>query len=124
MEGQFEWPSGIAVDAARGVLAVTDKNNHRVCVFEPQGGFLFSFGRQGDGPGEFQFPWDVAMDLEGNMVVVDEEGRVQAFEPDGAFIGNVGVRGSDEPKVLWGVAVGRDGRVIVSDRTSNTVEAF
>ena len=27
--------------------------------------------------GEFEYPWDVACDLEGNMIITDETGRVQ-----------------------------------------------
>lgn len=44
----------VATDAV-GNLHVLDMGNHRVVVFDPQGRHLRSMGRQGNGPGEFEW---------------------------------------------------------------------
>ena len=44
--------TGIAVDSSRGLTLVADKNNHRVCVFDPHGEFVYSFGGHGTAPGD------------------------------------------------------------------------
>ena len=48
------YPSGIAVDSSN-VVYVVDHGNHRVSVFTSEGQFIKSFGREGEGPGEFDF---------------------------------------------------------------------
>ena len=56
-EGDFDYmfgrqPPRIAV-AADGRIAVLDGGNHRVQVYDADGAFLATMGRQGQGPGEF-----------------------------------------------------------------------
>jgi len=46
-------PGSICMDQ-RGYFYVVDRGNGRIAVFDPQGSFVRSFGRKGDGPGEFQ----------------------------------------------------------------------
>lgn len=46
-------PSSICMDQ-RGYFYVVDTGNGRIAVFDPQGSFVRSFGRKGNGPGEFQ----------------------------------------------------------------------
>jgi hypothetical protein len=57
----FYRPSGLAVDAA-GRIHVLDRGNHRVQVFDADGAFVTTWGRQGEGPGEFTDPrWIAAV---------------------------------------------------------------
>ena len=51
--------------------------NHRVSVFTSEGTFVTSFGRKGEGPGEFKSPYGVAVD--NNGVVYVTVTCVQAF---------------------------------------------
>ena len=50
--------------------------------------FVRSFGKFGDGPAEFKFPWGVAMDRNsGNIVVSDTHNhRIQVFSQHGIFL--------------------------------------
>jgi hypothetical protein len=57
----FHMPSAIAVDRT-GDLYVLDTGNHRVQKFGPDGQYLATLGRRGQGPGEFYFPAWVAVD--------------------------------------------------------------
>jgi len=58
--GEFDAPSGIAVDRA-GTVYVTDLFNHRVQAFTGDGHFLREWGGKGRMSGEFHFPTGVAV---------------------------------------------------------------
>lgn len=78
-----------AADATRlsnGLIAVADRYANAVRFFDPAGRPLRTVGRDGEGPGEFRFPWwiaqcaadtlfvwDVALH---RMTVIDSAGRV------------------------------------------------
>jgi sugar lactone lactonase YvrE len=79
----FYMPSMIAVDGT-GDLYVLDTGNHRIQKFGPDGKFLASLGRQGQGPGEFYYPAWLAIDARGFLYVSDPNNqRVQVLTPDG-----------------------------------------
>jgi sugar lactone lactonase YvrE len=79
----FYMPSAIAVDAA-GNLFVLDTGNHRVQKFGPDGSYLATYGRRGQGPGEFQYPAWLAVDGKGFIYVTDPfNQRIQVLTPDG-----------------------------------------
>ncbi|XP_035677388.1 tripartite motif-containing protein 2-like [Branchiostoma floridae] len=88
--GHLQFPSSIAVDESRGVIYVTDRFAHKIFAFDLEGNLTLSFGRQGQGDGEFQSPAGVALDPAGNVIVGNAgDGRVQVFAPDGSFVRNV-----------------------------------
>ncbi|MGD8817725.1 MAG: NHL repeat-containing protein [Acidobacteriota bacterium] len=65
----FYRASDVAIDVEENIY-VLDAGNHRVQVFDADGQFLRSFGREGQGPGEFRQPQ--AMALRGDRVwIVD-----------------------------------------------------
>ena len=66
----FNYPSDVAVDAA-GNLYVLDSANARIQKFGPDGKYLATIGRKGQGPGEFMMPGDIDIDRDGNLVVSD-----------------------------------------------------
>lgn len=81
----FYMPADIAVDDA-GNVYVLDSGNHRIQKFDPQGNFLASFGRPGQGPGEFQHPQSIDIDAQGFMYVSDSGNqKIQILKPDGAL---------------------------------------
>ena len=79
----FYMPANIAVDDA-GNICVLDSGNHRIQKFGPDGKFLATMGRQGQGPGEFLYPSRLDIDTEGYLYVSDpHNNRVQVLTPDG-----------------------------------------
>jgi len=79
----FYIPMNIVRDAA-GNLYVLDSGNHRVQKFGPDGKHLATFGRHGQGPGEFVYPSWLAVDAQGFLYVSDpNNNRVQVLTPDG-----------------------------------------
>ncbi len=55
--------------------------------FGRDGKFIGSFGKRGQGPGEFQNPLHIAEDKDGNLLVFDQVGqRLMKFGPQGNFL--------------------------------------
>lgn len=78
----FTMPSDLALDAS-GNLYVLDTGNHRVQKFGPGGKFLASFGRQGQGPGDFYYPESFGIDGRGTLFVADTNNqRIQVMAAD------------------------------------------
>jgi DNA-binding beta-propeller fold protein YncE len=66
----FSYPSDVVMDAA-GNIYVLDTGNARIQKFGPDGKYLATIGRKGQGPGEFIMPDAVDFDRDGNLVVAD-----------------------------------------------------
>jgi hypothetical protein len=83
------FPKGaqLAVDAAAN-LYVTDRGNRRVQMFDKNGAFVRTVGRQGQGPGEYSYPSGVQFDADGN-VWVDAGSKWVVFSKDGLFLKNI-----------------------------------
>jgi sugar lactone lactonase YvrE len=79
----FYLPSDIVVDG-QGNLYVLDSGNHRVQKFTPDGKYLATFGRQGQGPAEFQFPEGLEIDAKGYLYVSDPNNqKIVVLTPEG-----------------------------------------
>ena len=84
--GQFDGPTGIAVDANGNVL-VADTNNGRIEKFSTTGGFLSSMGIKGTGYGQLGAPNGIAIDRVGNIYVADASKHiVEKLASDGSVI--------------------------------------
>lgn len=61
-----------------------DPANFRVIIFDIQGQMLKEFGKQGQGPGEFQGAIAMAIDTQGNLAIFDTlQKRLSFFDMDG-----------------------------------------
>ena len=59
----------------------------RVLVFDADGSFVHTFGRSGQGPGEFNMPLNLAVMRDGTAIVGDLGHRAyQLFDESGAFV--------------------------------------
>ncbi len=82
-QGYVGRPRGL-VQRSDGVFVVTDGDDqHRIKFFAPDGSFLRSFGRLGQGPGEFQTVGSISL-LPGDAVEIYDLGnrRFTAIGPD------------------------------------------
>ena len=68
---------------------MSEEGNHRIQKFGSTGNFSRTWGVHGSGDGEFDTPWDVAVDTSGNVYVADTiNDRIQKFSSNGNFIGS------------------------------------
>lgn len=79
--GQAVWPTGVAPWPGGGVV-LCEAGNHRLQRFDAGGRSLGVFGRNGALPGEFNTPYDLAVDPPFLFVADTENHRVQRFRLD------------------------------------------
>jgi len=71
----------------KGNIYVVDWDRKRIQKFGPDGKYLLTIGRKGQGPGEFQNVWTPEFDKEGNLYVVDiAQKRISFFAPGGNYL--------------------------------------
>ncbi len=117
---------GIAV-AAGGTVYVADTVNRRVQAFSPTGEFIRTWGRFGQGDGQFLEPIDVAVDPKGDVYVVDDQrDDIQRFSSDGTYRSTIGRHGTGpgEMSFTGGIDVGADGTLYNADYDNDRVQAW
>lgn len=126
--GQFNAPTGVAVDRATGEVWVADRNNHSVQVLSAGLVPRARFGRQGTGNGEFDEPFAVAFDdRNGRVVVADSaNNRIQILDREGGFIRAFGREGggNGEFDAPLAVAVDAAGDIFVADLGNARIQQF
>lgn len=75
----------------RGNVYVCDYKAHNVKKFDSSGKFLKAIGREGQGPGEFSWPFALAVTADRLFVYDMRNSRVCALSPDGEFIKSIPV---------------------------------
>jgi sugar lactone lactonase YvrE len=130
-EGQLMLPRNVAI-GPDGLLYIADSGNHRIQVFDADGRYIRSWGEFGDGPGQFNEPWSLAVD-ENHVYVADTwNHRLQKFTLDGQWVTTLGESGSPEsPESGGGLFFGprdililSDGSLLVTDTGNHRLQLF
>lgn len=104
-----------------------ESQDHRIVVFDHEGKKLFTIGKRGSAPGEFNLPVALTIVADGTLYVLDAGNfRVQALDPDGKPLRAWGTVGNNpgqfaRPK---GIAHDRDGNIYVVDAAFGNVQVF
>ena len=119
---QLDAPTAIAVGPDNR-LYVTDLGD-TIKVYGTDGSFVRSAGESGSGPGQFNFPRDLALDADGNVYVADTDNdRLQKLDADlqpvwalidnllGRFVAPVGIAYSAQQGILVSDTVGDQARI-------------
>ena len=124
--GTFSLPEGVAVDRD-GNVYVADTFNDRVEIFDANGGFISTFGQNGDGPADFERPKGIAVDCDGHIWVADAvQSKVKVFDQQGRLLIYFGGQGYYPGQFMgpWGIAIGKQNQVIVSETFPGRVQVF
>ncbi len=124
--GTFSLPEGVAVDADSNVY-ITDTFNNRVEVFDADGNFVSTFGKNGDGPGHFERPKGIAIDCDGHIWVADAaQDRVKVFDKEGRLLIYFGEHGEYPGRFMgvFGIAIDKNNRVITTEIYPGRVQVF
>jgi sugar lactone lactonase YvrE len=122
-KGEFDSPSGIAVDSNGNVL-VADTGNGRIEKFSPTNTFISAIGTKGAGNGQLGAPNGIAVDRKGNVYIADAGNhRVQKLAPNGGLIAEWK---GPEPG-FYGprrIAIGPDDSIYVVDQGHTRIVKF
>jgi len=110
------------------ILYWSDRANHQICkIHLKKYQLIHCFGSYGEASNQFQFPFQMAMDRDGYLHIVDIlNGRVQIFNSQGKFfsqLGRFGIRNGElfRPN---GIAVDKLDYVFVSDSYLGRISVF
>jgi hypothetical protein len=119
-------PMGLASDIS-GNMYIVDSGNHRIQVYDGTGSYVFGWGGEGSGPGQFQNPTDIVIGIEGNIFISDTGNkRIQVFNQVGAYISSIGDPNVDAIKFTKpaGIAVDGFGFLYVIDEGNGSISKF
>ncbi len=108
-------------------MIVSDDDNHRIQKFDTEGDFQAAAGSEGSGPGQFGFPYGVALDAAGNVYVADDiNHRIDKLTPQLTFAGAWGGFGSKPGQLAFPRALASDpaGDTYVADTANDRIEVF
>jgi len=125
-DGQFWWPSSIAIDSQDNVF-VADEALQRISIFDKDGKFLNKWGVNGSLDGQLEHPSCIRFDADENLWVSDSGNhKVQKFTKDGQLISAWGQQGSGPGQFQgpWGLALTDSGDVYVSDWGNDRIQRY
>jgi len=85
-DGRFRQPTDVTWDSAGDIFISDGYVNARVAKLSKDGDWIKSWGKHGNGPGEFNLLHTIASDAQNNIYVGDRNNRrIQVFDTDGNF---------------------------------------
>lgn len=109
--------TGIAFNST-GFAYVADIGNDGIHIFSPDGTYIKSWGSKGNGIGQFDYPFSLAIDPLDHVYVLDNKNnRVQKFDCNGGFLKQWGSSGNDNGEFNdpYGIAIDNDSMIYVRD---------
>ncbi len=124
--GQFDFPTGVYVNAG-GELLVVDQNNDQVEVFDAAGIYLRSFRLKPGSAQKSGKSQGMAGDALGRLYIADSfQGYVRVFASDGTPLSQVGAYGGDAGSFRTPMSVATDswGRLFVASVNNSRIEVL
>jgi len=121
-DGFFDTPSDVAIDKDK-YLYVADTRNNRVQKLDEYGKAVVTFGKYGEGDGEFHGPKGMAVD--DNYIYVSDTGnnRVQIFDKNGKYLTKFGKTGSGKGEFNnpMGMTTGKAHQLFIADTNNHRI---
>lgn len=119
-------PTGIDLEGDR--MYVTATANHQIMVYDREGTLQSTYGKRGNGEGEFNYPIQLAnAPAEKAMFVLDGLNyRIQKFTEPWKFSGAFGTQGNVTGRFAApkGLAIDSDGNVYITDALMDNLQIF
>uniref|UniRef100_A0A0K8WKU0 Protein wech n=1 Tax=Bactrocera latifrons TaxID=174628 RepID=A0A0K8WKU0_BACLA len=125
-QGHVQRPWGVCVNQL-GDIFITDRLNHNVQIFSPNGEFIFRFGRKGKSRGQFNAPAGICVDKNGRIIVADKNNhRIQVFSSGAKYLLSFGRLGTKcgKLKFPFDVAVNTKLQIAVTDSANHRIQQF
>ncbi len=121
-------PEPISILYEEEQLFWSDRKNHQICRTDlKQHDLTRCWGKQGRGKGEFDFPFQLTVDEQGYLQVVDViNARVQQFNFAGRYFFQLGGLGLDDGQLYRpnGLALSAAGQLLVSDAYLGSISLY
>ena len=124
---ELERPMAIAISADGAELFVADAGNHRINVYTREGELLRRIGSPGNEPGQLNFPYDIAVDIEDTLYIAEYgNNRLSRFDKQGNFLGTWSGPGTTPGKLAspWGCTIAPDGSLIIADTLNHRLQVL
>lgn len=110
---QLYKPADVTVDSDDNIY-ILDAGNYLVKKFNPKGEFILSFGKQGQGPGEFSYPFNIGVN--NNIIQISDpiSHILMKFDRDGNFIN------SNRNDKLGAFSTIKNNKLLLSNDKSNS----
>jgi len=116
---------GIAINSKEYLLISGD--TQLVKVLDSQRKLLFSFGSEGKGNGQFNYPYGICVDSKDNIYICDYGNhRIQIFDLEGKFISTFGSKGNGNGQFNYpiGICINSKGNIIVCEYDNHRIQIF
>ena len=121
-------PHGIAVQSDRMRVITESERQHCVCVYNHDGSKVSTFGSKGVGPGEFNNPRGITVDVLDNIFVADSGNhRIQKFSKSFELTASVGKEGKKNLQFKQPSGVSVDpisGKIFVADTGNHRIQVL
>ena len=119
--GQFKEPCDVAVSKKTGNIAVADRENNRVQIFDSHCVFyLTEFGRKGPAAKKLSHPTSVAFSNTGNLIVIASS-AMYCFNGNGEFLNSITNQHLYNP---FKITITCDDHMVVSDRGDKSIKVL
>jgi DNA-binding beta-propeller fold protein YncE len=125
-DGQFDFPTGIAIDEENGEVLVSDFLNKRIQIFDHEGDFIRKIGG-GWFSNVVDRPQGIAVDVQGRIYVVDpKQACVLVFDASGELLTTFGEYGKHKGqlRIPLDIVINERGDAFVTSYQNSRVEIF
>jgi len=119
-QGQFKEPCDVAINKKTGTIAVVDRENNRIQLFDPWLDYISAFGQKGPSAKKLSNPTSVAFTNTGNLIIIASS-AMYCFNENGQFLNSITNKHVKDPFKL---TITCDGHMVVSDRGDKSVKVL